>query len=343
MAAKCGRVEACIALLRGGADAAEVSARGLTPLDIAAWSGHTGRLLQVLTTAKPADGGDSRCSSSMALYYAVRANKPHTMQDLIALGADVSFRKSGKLPNLHYAAGQGAYAAVEILLHAGADVDQRFGGRTPLHMACSRSHTSTVQLLLRWDADENAKDLNDDTPSVVVGNVTVRPDVALMPEAFFRNQLVEDRIRNMLETAPRDRIWRRRGWLVLCRARCMARICEEENNAPKTPLDDVPGTSAQKRRGKAPGCGLVANSRNFSLEKGNAHGRNEGGGRRLAEAPAAAGGGMKLGPCGFLSYGGAGQAAQLARQDGITSFVAVVEQLLLLREDPIFREVVTFL
>ena len=52
---------------------------------------------------------------------------------------------------------------------------------------------------------------------------------------------------------------------------------------------------------------------------------------------------MKLGPCGFLSYGGAGQAAQLARQDGITSFVAVVEQLLLLREDPIFREVVTFL
>lgn len=159
-----GHVEACIALLRGGADIADHSVSGFSSLDVAASVGRTGRLLQVLTTAKPADGHECRCSSSRALYYAVRANKLHTMRELIALGAGVNFRKLGKPPNLHYAAEHGAYGAAETLLQAGADVNERYNGNTPLHTACSGSHTSTVQLLLHWDADENATDHDDNTP-----------------------------------------------------------------------------------------------------------------------------------------------------------------------------------
>lgn len=336
VAAKYGQVEACIALLRGGASVADYSVRGLSCLEIAACSGQTGRLLQVLATAKPAD-------SSMALYYAVRAKKTHTMRDLIALGTDVNFHKPGKLPNLHYAAVQGAYRVVETLLQAGANVGQKCGGKTPLHVACGGSHTSTVQLLLHWGADEKATDLDDNTPSEVVGNATERPDIQQLPEEFFSNQLREDRIRNMLETAPADRIWRRRGWLVLCRARWLSRVAnrEKRSSAPLGVILDGP-TGAKKRQKKTPGSALVANPRDLSTSKGKSHARNEGGGRHLPGATVAAAV-LKLRTCSVLSDGCIGQAAGVASLDGRTRFVAVVMKLLLLRADPIFREVVTFL
>lgn len=149
----------------------------------------------------------------------------------------------------------------------------------------------------------------------------------------------------MLETAPADRIWRRRGWLVLCRARWLARIAEGEklSSAPLKLIADCT-TGAKKRRGKPPGPALVVKSRDVSLDKGKAHRRNKGEGRRLPEATAAAAAVMlRLGECSVLSDGGSGQLAGVARLDGRTGFVAIVEQLLLLREDPLFRKVVTFL
>ena len=343
VAAKYGQVEACIALLRGGANVADYSVRGLSCLEIAACSGQTGRLLQVLATSKSADVQGCRFSSSMALYYAVRARKTHTMRDLIALGADVKFHKPGKLPNLHYAAAQGAYGVVETLLQAGANVGQKCGGKTPLHGACGGSHTSTVQLLLRWGADEKATDLDGNTPSEVVGNATERPDILQLPEEFFRNQLIEDRIRNMLETAPADRTWRRRGWLVLCRARWLSRVAEREKRS-SAPLEFIPdaATGAKKRRRTPPGSALVAKPRDLSACKGEYPPRNDSRGRHLSGATAAAAV-LRLGTCSVLSDGCPGQAAGVARLDGRMRLVAVVEKLLLLREDSIFREVVTFL
>ncbi|CAM9171731.1 unnamed protein product [Laminaria digitata] len=360
VAAKCGQVEACIALLRGGADVADRGGTGLSCLDIAAWNGYTGRLLQVLTTAKTANVGGRRGISDTALYYAVRANKPHTMRDLVALGANINFLKAGKLPNLHYAAGQGAYGATEALLLAGADVNRRFSGKTSLHMACSGSHINTVRLLLHWGADEKATDPNENTPSDVVGTVVLSPGTELQPVELLKKQHLEDRIRSMLATAPADRIWRRRGWLVLCRSRWFAKIREEDNKPSKPPFGVVPSyaTSANKRRGKIPVSALAVKPRDFSLGKGKARGRTEGGSRHLPEAAAtaaaaakaaaaseaeAAGGLMRLGPCGFLTYGSARKTAGVARLAGRTRFVTVVEQLLLLREDSVFREIVTFL
>lgn len=305
---------------------------------MAALNGHTGQLLQVLTAAESANLRERRCS--MALFYAAKANKPNTIRDLVALGGNVNYRNSGKVPNLYYAAGRGAYGAAEALLEAGANIEESSGGRTPLHMACCGSHTSTVRLLLRWGADETATDYHNNTAAVLVGTATATPSMQLQPEEFITNQLIEDRIRNMLEKAPMDRIWRRRGWLVLCRARWLARLREERAH-PSAQRGVIP-SDAKKRRGKALGSTFVAKPREFSLDEGISLCQTEGMVTRLPEATAVAAM-LRLGSRDIFSDGSAKQAAGVARLTGRARFMAVVEQLLLLREDPIFREIVTFL
>ncbi|CAM9467288.1 unnamed protein product [Laminaria digitata] len=341
LAAQSGRVEACVALLRGGASAVgPAGSHGMTCLNVAAHKGHT-KLLQVLTTAEATDVRSGMCSQ--ALFYASMSDNPGTIRDLVALGADVEYRTADIIPNLHFAVVEGRYNAVEALLLAGANVDASFDGFTPLHFACGHLQIGVVQLLLYWGADENATDYDNNTTSEIVGTGKVRPDEELHPEEFMVRFLVETCIREMLENAPADRSWRRRGWLVLCRARWLARITDEEKRS-SAPLASIPdcATGNKKRRGIMP---LVVKPRDFSLFKGKAPGRNGGGGRHLPEATeaAAAAAVLRLGTCGVSSGDGAGQAAGVARLDGRTRFVAAVEQLLLLQEDSIFREVVTFL
>ena len=339
VAAEYHRVDACVALLRGGAEVSLTNSKGMTCLDVAASSGHTGKLLQVLTTAEKTN--DRRHMCSTALYHAACANKPHTILDLVALGADVEHCKSGQVPSLHAAVMRGADSAAKALLLVGANVEARFRGNTPLHLACTHTLPTMVDLLLHWGADEDAMDFEGGFPSDIINVRALYTE----EDPLAEDQLLENRrILSLLETARADRIWRRRGWLVLCRARWLARIAEGEklSSAPLKLIADCT-TGAKKRRGKPPGPALVK-SRDVSLDKGKAHRRNKGEGRRLPEATAAAAAVMlRLGECSVLSDGGSGQLAGVARLDGRTGFVAIVEQLLLLREDPLFRKVVTFL
>ena len=186
VAAQYNAVEACVALLRGGAAVGIVISAGYDCLDVAARSGHTGKLLQVLTATDTADVRKQRCSR--ALYDAILAFKPQTIRDLVALGADVEYRSADTPPYLHATAVRGTDRVAEELLRGGANIEARLGRSTPLHLACSSSHIHVVQLLLRWGADEKAKDSGDSTARDVVGT-SGSPDEELLPE-FIRNQLV---------------------------------------------------------------------------------------------------------------------------------------------------------
>lgn len=338
LAAQYHAAEACVALLQAGAALGPVSSTGYSCLDMAAWSGQTGQVLQVLTAADAADVRKRNCS--VALLYAVCADKPNTIRDLVALGGDVEYRSAVTAPYLHAAVVRGAVRAAEALLLGGANVEAMFAGKTPLQFACALSHIGLIQLLLHWGADEKAHNFGNITARELIGVVTARPDEG--SDEFIRNQLVDDSIRKMLDMAPADRIWRRRGWLVLCRARWSERIGEREKRSCD-PLENIRDgtTGAKKRRGTIPGSGSV-NPRDFSVDEGKAHRRNGGGGRHLPAVTSAA---MVLstGTCDISNDGGVGQAAGVAELGGSPCFVAVVEQLLLLREDSIFREVITFL
>ena len=69
-----------------------------------------------------------------------------------------------------------------------------------------------VDLLLRSGADETITDEEGETPTDAIGQ--------WFGEDEDEDPLVEEieRVRRLLANAPADRAWRRRGYLVLCRA-----------------------------------------------------------------------------------------------------------------------------
>lgn len=327
VAARAGKLEACIALLRAGAALGRVSSQGVSALDVAAWNGHTGRLLQILTAAEASTDRKRRCS--LALYYAAKANKPRTIHDLIALGANVDQPRSGGLTSLHYTAGRGQDEATEALLQAGAHVEARTTeGTTPLHRACMFSQTSTVQLLLRWGASEAAVNQSNVLAVDLVGTAETLPEDA--ERKAFEGQL----IRSLLKKAPADRVWRRRGWLAICRSRWLSRIREKKHR----PL------------GRALGCAAVVDTRGWKehpdfpctaepdVARPRASATSEGKGRRTKSAEMTV---LRLGHGSFLSDGLGAKGSKGAGH--ARCFVSAVERLLMLREEGIFREVVKYL
>ncbi|CBN80099.1 ankyrin repeat protein [Ectocarpus siliculosus] len=127
--------------------------------------------------------------------------------DLEARSGEVfrdSHRFTGLTP-LHVAAYH-QKASMAELLRKGADVNaESDNGLTPLHMLCMKPRLNpddTADLLLRWGADETAIDNEGYTPKArIVGSSNG-----------------SQALRHMLDKAPVDRAWRRRGTLIMCRA-----------------------------------------------------------------------------------------------------------------------------
>jgi hemoglobin len=93
------------------------------------------------------------------------------MRLLLEFGADVDARDvGGHNPLYRVANGQGCeeegYAAVELLIEHGADVNQvtGVGGMTPLHMSARRGTIRIAEALLDAGADIEAKDRGGETP-----------------------------------------------------------------------------------------------------------------------------------------------------------------------------------
>lgn len=149
------------------------------------------------------------------LHAASRAGRPDVIACLMEAGAHTEVRDRNNDTPLLLAAWLGHATAVAKLLTAGARVDAYGIPRSALHCACMQGHADCVAELLRGGADEESLDEDGNTPSQVVGT---------MSESLERaeNTVV---IHAMLRHAPADRVWRRRGWLVMLRARdCAAAV-----------------------------------------------------------------------------------------------------------------------
>lgn len=203
------RVEACLALLRNGATVGPDRLKCMTCLDIAASRGYTGQLLHVLTVAEEMDARKRSCCR--ALYHAVDTDRHDTIHHLVALDADVEHRKQDESTNLHVAVRYGSVGSAEALLQAGANIEARFLGSTPLHLACFRICVDAVRLLLFGGADENATTSDGKYPCEIVGTLESFLGEEPPPEETASTRLKENRIRSMLQAALGDRSWRRRG------------------------------------------------------------------------------------------------------------------------------------
>lgn len=146
------------------------------------------------------------------LHAASRAGRPDVIECLMDAGAHTEVRDRNNDTPLLLAAWLGHATAVAKLLESGARVNADGIPRSALHCACMQGHADCVSELLRGGADETVQDEDGNVPWQVIGTMSESAERA-------ENVVV---IHSMLRRAPADRVWRRRGWLVMLRARDVA-------------------------------------------------------------------------------------------------------------------------
>lgn len=212
LAAKNGRLSTVETLLTGGADMNLRNGISCSPLDCAALEGHVDVIKELLQ-----HGDDVMAcapSGGTALHMAARKNQTAAVDVLVEAGADVHARSKGVVNNapIHWAVKHGSCDALLALLRHKADVNAQDNSlRTPLMMACRWLQQEAARILLRWGADETTVDSEGCTAKQVIGN-------GISMSAIGARGAEKDSMRRLLERAPADRAWRRRGLLVLCRA-----------------------------------------------------------------------------------------------------------------------------
>jgi len=91
---------------------------------------------------------------------------------LIKRGADLDAVSRNPMANtpLHSAVAGRRIAAAKLLLQAGADVNARAQGLTPLHLAAHAGHEPLVELLLAYGADAKVRDAQGQTAAALAAD-----------------------------------------------------------------------------------------------------------------------------------------------------------------------------
>ena len=218
-----GNLSTTFALLSAGADAASKSAElGDTPVHRAAFLGCVDILLALLGS-RPDGVKFTDLGCSTPLHQACGRNHPGVVDVLVDASADVEARDIfGRTP-LVAAAADCAVSAAAAILKRGVDINAvDMNKHTALayaaHNAGRKGAVDLVELLLRYGADETKQDKYGRTARDVAGNWIGGDWVARASEL---GPIVSSEIalvRALLLLAPRDRVWRRRGCVVMIRS-----------------------------------------------------------------------------------------------------------------------------
>eukprot|EP00752_Nemacystus_decipiens_P004952 g4505.t1 len=247
LASRAGHLTTVETLLLAGADLdIRDSHDNESALDSAANKADV-RLMELLLD-HGADVNDFGCSES-TLHGAALFDTKESVRVLVDAGAYLDRTNSGGTP-LHCAARYGSNAALLQLLRAGADPnDMTFEGDTALHLAASGDNDNmddTVNLLLRWGASE--QDLDGE------GKTTAERLQELKRErGGGTNDARAHRLARALEllaSAPADRAWRRRSWLVMLRARTEKERMERRGDGFRAEGGDSSGEVVHDDRGR---------------------------------------------------------------------------------------------
>ncbi|CAM9773565.1 unnamed protein product [Ectocarpus sp. 4 AP-2014] len=216
------KVDLCRALLSHCADASNICLADV---------------LDVLAAAF-ADVNAKNYSDETVLMYA--AGCPDAVRALVRLGADANRSDCCGYTALFFAKDR---EVVDMLLKAGADVDARAeDGITPLMHACFHTDIEVARALLENGADPNLRDDEGRTVLYVICSefcdfVVAMLDLLLrsgaderiadsrgrlpvdcLSERIYAKEVV-GQARHLLLSAPQDRAWRRRGFVLMCVSR----------------------------------------------------------------------------------------------------------------------------
>eukprot|EP00752_Nemacystus_decipiens_P012621 g11177.t1 len=277
-------------LLRKGAGVNAANAKGQCALHIAVEHGRissaeallkAGADPNVRYTSRPSKIG--QCSP---LYLARRDSAMTKV--LLRHGADLKALDKMGCTALHCAAASGAPDVIDVLVEGAADLEAkslrvrmygtyRFSGFTALHSATYL--LENMAKLLEKRANINVTDDNGLTPLHVVCMTAANHALAVETADFLLRKgadetitdddgntpkdLIESgadpsgRLQRLLVNAPADRTWRRRGMLVLCRARSIKVVAGDgDGKVGKVPC-----------HGKEVGAGAAAGGRGCVLTR----------------------------------------------------------------------------
>lgn len=168
-----GHEEIVNMLLEYGASVDKADSSGRTPLIAAAYMGHLETVEMLLDRGAQVNlaDGDGRTALSVAALCVPKTVEGRSYSDVAGLlldrGADPGHRDQDGMTPLLLAAYEGNENVLELLLEAGADVDETAGPDgevqfaatvTPLLAAAAMGHMGTVSKLLFWGADVDAID-----------------------------------------------------------------------------------------------------------------------------------------------------------------------------------------
>lgn len=213
LAAALGQQSIVTTLLLKGADPDALDSNGRTPLHIAAREGSVDVLRALLQHGVDVD---CRTDGYTSLHIAALNNRVAAIDVLVEAGADMEIDDDDDCTPFLNACSNHCHEAALTLFKNGANVEARdIRGETPLQIAARQAGkegaTAIVDLILRCGGDETAVNPDGRTASDVVGHHMEYAAYPLKKEGV-------DRVRELLANAPADRAWRRRGFLVLCRA-----------------------------------------------------------------------------------------------------------------------------
>ena len=209
LAACRGHAAAAFALLAAGADAnLTCELLNESVMHKAAEKGHADILRAAIEHGADTNVVDRY--GGTPLLKAVESNEVKAIGVLVEAGADIDRRIAGYQSVVHVAAFNRVAEALIALSKHGADFNiQDIEGETPLHCALIETGEKTaeiVDVLLRSGADETIVNEDGLQAAKTVGSI------------FSGSEEDNERVRRLLANAPADRVWRRRGYLVLCRA-----------------------------------------------------------------------------------------------------------------------------
>ncbi len=145
LAAFAGHAHVAAALIRRGADVNALDNDGASPLHKAAFQGHIHVLL--LLIERGAEFSPDSHSQSTPLHLSAINGHTECSRALILNGHSIDVKDSEGATPLHNAAWGGFPDVVELLLEAGASIQQDQRARTPLHFAAQFAFSTCVSIL----------------------------------------------------------------------------------------------------------------------------------------------------------------------------------------------------
>ncbi|PSN47903.1 hypothetical protein C0J52_03375 [Blattella germanica] len=160
-AARQGKPEAILELVRLGANVNITNDYGNTPLHCAAKSGSLSVVTMIVKLG--GDVGIKNNDGDTALYLAAGQGMWHVVNHLLLLGSNINIGSNGNTP-LHWAAEKGELDIIKHLVESRADINiSNWEGNRPLHFAVRKCIIETVKVIIAVGADLNARNNHGET------------------------------------------------------------------------------------------------------------------------------------------------------------------------------------